>query len=170
MKKINKKGFTLIELLIVISIIGILAVALIPSLTGAPARARDLARKAIVSDVINSIATYELDNGSLPTGGFCVDTTAGVNSPAAPTGFIQKYFSGKVPESDEVAGWDCHGAAKFQELADGYVVYIATEYSTEWDLDELDDLDDTSLASTADSANNPSETNDDRAFAIVRRK
>jgi type IV pilus assembly protein PilA len=42
----NTKAFTLIELLIVIVIIGILAVALIPRLTGAQASARDTARRS----------------------------------------------------------------------------------------------------------------------------
>ncbi|KKR25748.1 MAG: hypothetical protein UT55_C0031G0009, partial [Candidatus Peregrinibacteria bacterium GW2011_GWE2_39_6] len=42
----HKKSFTLIELLIVITIIGILAVALVPRIMGGAPRARDVKRKA----------------------------------------------------------------------------------------------------------------------------
>ena len=42
---LKKKAFTLVEMLIVVVIIGILAAALIPRLTGAQSKARDAARK-----------------------------------------------------------------------------------------------------------------------------
>ena len=58
MTKTNTKAFTLIELLIVIVIIGILAVALIPRLTGSQATARDTAKKATVQQVATIISAY----------------------------------------------------------------------------------------------------------------
>lgn len=60
------KWFTLIELLIVIVIVGVLAVALIPRLTGAQARARDTARIADLRQVQNAIALYYADNWKYP--------------------------------------------------------------------------------------------------------
>ena len=58
MTKTNTKAFTLIELLIVIVIIGILAVALIPRLTGSQATARDTAKKATLQQVATIISAY----------------------------------------------------------------------------------------------------------------
>jgi prepilin-type N-terminal cleavage/methylation domain-containing protein len=40
----NRKGFTLVELVLVIAIIGIIAVIALPSILGAPSRARDTSR------------------------------------------------------------------------------------------------------------------------------
>ena len=67
MKKFrNQKGFTLIELLIVIVIIGILAVALLPKILGAPARARDAARKADLNQILTGVEVYYNDNLKYP--------------------------------------------------------------------------------------------------------
>ncbi|MFA5855385.1 MAG: prepilin-type N-terminal cleavage/methylation domain-containing protein [Candidatus Gracilibacteria bacterium] len=64
-----KRGFTLIELLIVITIIGILAVALIPRITGGTARARDAQRKADLQQIATALQFYSDDNGGkYPTG------------------------------------------------------------------------------------------------------
>lgn len=62
----KKKGFTLIELLIVIAIIGILAVAFLPSLLGAPAKGRDAQRLATVQKIQNFLVSKMLTN-SVPT-------------------------------------------------------------------------------------------------------
>lgn len=70
----NKKGFTLIELLIVIAIIGILAVAFLPSLLNAPAKGRDAQRLATVQKIQNFLVTQTLAGNALPDTG-CVDST-----------------------------------------------------------------------------------------------
>lgn len=68
-----RKGFTLIELLIVIVIIGVLAVALLPSLTGGTERARDAQRKGDLAELTNALEYYYNDNGSAyPSGNQCV--------------------------------------------------------------------------------------------------
>jgi len=69
------KAFTLIELLIVIVIIGILAVALIPRLTGLQARARDTVRIADITTLRTAITAYTVDNnGKVPpsVGSLCI--------------------------------------------------------------------------------------------------
>jgi len=57
------KAFTLIELLIVITIIGILAVALVPRISQGPARARDVQRKADLQQISTALEMYYADHG-----------------------------------------------------------------------------------------------------------
>ena len=62
----NVKGFTLVELMIVIAIIGVLATALIPSLLGSQAKARDTARQNNLNSISAAIDGYQLDNSVFP--------------------------------------------------------------------------------------------------------
>ena len=59
-----KSGFTLIEILIVIAIIGVLSVSLVPNIAGAPARARDLAKKQAITQADAAMKAYIVLNGS----------------------------------------------------------------------------------------------------------
>ena len=77
------RAFTLIELLIVITIIGILAVALVPRITGGPAKARDATRKADLQQIATALEFYADDLGYYPgTGGTgqCVSATTEIAS------------------------------------------------------------------------------------------
>jgi prepilin-type N-terminal cleavage/methylation domain-containing protein len=60
-KNSKKLWFTLIEMLIVIVIIWILAAYLIPRITWAQWKARDVARKADVNQVVSAIFSAQLD-------------------------------------------------------------------------------------------------------------
>ena len=62
----NMKGFTMVELMIVIAIIGVLAVSLIPTLTGVQAKWRDTARIASITNAGTSITVYATDASSYP--------------------------------------------------------------------------------------------------------
>jgi len=110
------KGFTLIELLIVITIIGILAVALLPSVLGAPARARDAARKADINNIIAGLETYNSDKQTYPTTKLCL----GDNGADAGDQTLIGYFQGqKEPVDPQKAGTKTalnSGCAKGQYL------------------------------------------------------
>lgn len=91
-KKENPKGFTLIELLIVIAIIGILASAVLVSLSSSKDKARGVKFKAYVSQVSSltekAIVSGSFDNVPVNAGGClgiysgtCWSSNANLNTP-----------------------------------------------------------------------------------------
>lgn len=82
-KYIIKNGFTLIELLIVISVIGILATAVLVVINplGQSAKARDAIRKHDVKNLVTVFKMYEASTGSFPQTGTtnCIGLSTGSN-------------------------------------------------------------------------------------------
>lgn len=104
--------FTLIEMLIVVVIIGLLAAALIPRLTGAQERSRDSAREVKIKDISNAVELYAQDNwGKYPIAPFAVASwTIPSTVEAIGSGFIWQYLTqiptdpGKGVFTDSAAG------------------------------------------------------------------
>ena len=62
----SERGFTLLELLVVIVVIGILALLVIPNLTSAPKKARDVQRKTDLKAVQKGLEEYYVSNSAYP--------------------------------------------------------------------------------------------------------
>ena len=63
----DKKGFTLIELMIVITILGILAVVVVPKFMDLPQKARIQRAKTDIASLGLALNRYNLDNGVYPS-------------------------------------------------------------------------------------------------------
>ncbi|WP_448060694.1 prepilin-type N-terminal cleavage/methylation domain-containing protein [Cellulomonas hominis] len=85
------KGFTLIELLVVIIIIGILSAIAIPIFLNQRKKAVDTAARADVATVAKQVATYLVDNDTVPI-------------LAVAAGSYTLSFAGDTDTSDDVIG------------------------------------------------------------------
>lgn len=124
----TSKGFTLIELLIVITIIGILAVALLPQVLGGPGRARDAARKADLNAIVTALEQYAVDEqGEYP------DNFVGLAGCISNLTAIDSYFqSGEAPTDPSGAqtfggNAACAGGYAYCKTGSNYVVAAIME-------------------------------------------
>ena len=62
----DNKGFTLIEVIAVTIILGVMATMLLPSIDGAGAKARNAKLKNDLATLDQAIASYKLEQGSVP--------------------------------------------------------------------------------------------------------
>lgn len=63
-----KKAFTLVELMIVVSILGILAALVVPSVQGQTEKARNAATKDILQKLRHQIELYKFEHGDMAPG------------------------------------------------------------------------------------------------------
>lgn len=128
--KSNSRAFTLIELLIVITIIGVLSVALIPRLTGGPAKARDAQRKASMQQIATALELYADDHqGAYPTQ---PGNASCFHNPVLSIGIVDDVtpYMTSVPTEPSDKSWlnACPGGdfVYFQTL-DGYILVTSLE-------------------------------------------
>jgi len=63
----HSRGFTLLELMVVIVIIGVLAALIAPNIISRVGQAKVTAAKADLSNIMNALKMYKLDNGRYPS-------------------------------------------------------------------------------------------------------
>ncbi|HRH16662.1 MAG TPA: type II secretion system major pseudopilin GspG [Aquabacterium sp.] len=68
LRRLASKGFTLIELMVVLVIIGLLAALIVPNVLDRADDARLTAARTDITNVMNSLKLYRLDNQRYPTG------------------------------------------------------------------------------------------------------
>jgi general secretion pathway protein G len=64
----RSRGFTLLELMVVIVIIGVLAALIAPSVLSKVGQAKITAAQSDISNLMNALKMYKLDNGRYPDG------------------------------------------------------------------------------------------------------
>lgn len=97
-KKINrskKKGFTLIELLVVLGIIGVLALAVAPTMVSKVSEAKEKTDASNAKAIAMAVKT-EIVEGNIKKTGDLSDTELST--------LINKYFDGKIPTPQSESG------------------------------------------------------------------
>lgn len=129
------RAFTLIELLIVVAIIGILAVALVPRITGSTTTARDAARTADLAQISTGLELYYNDNGSYPgTAGVpeCLEDDTAVADEAYDV--LLNYLSSMPADPNGKTTTDgtasCVGSYYYLPFTTGYVLMANLEDDT----------------------------------------
>ena len=92
----RQRGFTLIELMVVLAIIGLLAALIIPNVLGRADDARVTAAKTDISNLMQALKLYRLDNLQYPTSeqGLQALVSPPTSGPAAPN---WKRYIDKLP-------------------------------------------------------------------------
>lgn len=76
MMKLNYKGFTLVELLAVIAIMGMLAVIIVPTISGVIEENKENSKKNLENSIKSSARAYISDNRyEISLGGSCTNST-----------------------------------------------------------------------------------------------
>lgn len=115
---LKKQAFSLIELLIVITIIGILAVALLPTITQGPSRARDVQRITAITDIALALELYYQDRNSYPA------QAAAGNITAVGTSLNSYFDSGAIPTPPNTSETYQY---KSCNSGQGYIVWATVE-------------------------------------------
>lgn len=124
----RQRAFTLIELLIVITIIGILAVSLLPRLMGGTALARDASRKADLNQIATALEFYYSSNASYPGTG----ANGCINSATMTSALGGSFSGGTVPNDPQslpgtlASGATCATGYVYNALGSGGAAPTAT--------------------------------------------
>lgn len=120
----NKKGFTLIELVLVITILGILAVAALPSFIDVSTNARQSSRDGVVGAVRSGIGLFRANdlvvNG--PPGAYPATLDAAAAGVAAPSNLI---FTNILQQGVADGAWTKNSATEYV-FDDGTTTYTYT--------------------------------------------